>query len=178
MPEGRGVKYWEPMAEVTILTPQDYVGPLLQILQSRRGEQTELSQIDSSRMLLRYLMPWQEVAADLYDEVKSTSSGYASFDYDHAPARPADIVRVDMLLNGESIDALSFVCHKSVAEQRGRKVAVILVAQAMPELAALDFRECLKKGVSLIPDQCRGTIAFLRVWCLVRFSIFLNNFVF
>ena len=52
-----------------------------------------------------------------------------------------------------------------------RTKAVILVAQAMPELAALDFQECVRKGVSLIPDQCRGTIAFLRVWCLVRFSI-------
>ena len=74
------------------------------------------------------------MAGDLYDHVKSLSSGFASFDYDAAGSRRADIVRVDMLLNGESVDALSFVCHRDTAEQRGRAVAKALKKEIRRQL--------------------------------------------
>jgi translation elongation factor EF-4 len=67
--------------------------------------------LDADQVVLKYLVPWQEVVADMYDEVKSVSSGYASFDYNEAGSERADVVCVDMLINGEAIDALSFVCR-------------------------------------------------------------------
>eukprot|EP00656_Telonema_subtile_P004357 TRINITY_DN11979_c0_g1_i1.p1 TRINITY_DN11979_c0_g1~~TRINITY_DN11979_c0_g1_i1.p1 ORF type:complete len:630 (-),score=145.73 TRINITY_DN11979_c0_g1_i1:244-2133(-) len=118
--------YLEPMARVTVVTPPEYIGEIMEELTDRRGVQKELSYLDNSRVILDFQVPWQEVVVDLYDRVKSISSGYASFDHEKAEPQIADVVRVDLLLNGSAVDALSFICHRSVAERRGRDVALRL----------------------------------------------------
>jgi len=118
--------FYETIASVEVVTPPEYVGGLMDILQKRRGKQQDIVHLDADQVVLKYLIPWQEVVADMYDEIKSISSGYASFDYDDAGSERADVVCVDMLINGEAIDALSFVCSRSVAEKKGREVALRL----------------------------------------------------
>ena len=116
------LEFLEPMAQVTVVTPPEYLGLMMETLQSHRGKQLGIEHLDTMTTVLKYELPWQEVVIDLYDEIKSRSSGYASFDYEETESLPADIVRVDLLLNGSAVDALSFVCHRSVAETRGRSV--------------------------------------------------------
>ena len=116
-------KYMEPMAMVTVVTPPEFVGSMMDSLQSRRGVQMDVSSLDTRTTIIKYKLPWQEIVIDLYDEVKSRSSGYASFDYVEVSSEAANIVRVDLLLNSSPVDALSFVCHRTVAEDRGREVA-------------------------------------------------------
>ena len=118
--------FYETIASVEVVTPPEYVGSLMDVLQKRRGKQQDVVHLDADQVVLKYLVPWQEVVADMYDEIKSISSGYASFDYDEAGSERADVVCVDMLINGEAIDALSFVCSRSVAEAKGREVALRL----------------------------------------------------
>jgi len=164
--------FYETIASVEVVTPPEYVGRLMDVLQKRRGQQQDIVReklcrgdggicrqccrlmycthgyhwllwllwwwwllcrwlwllcrwlwwwwwwlllwqvhLDADQVVLKYLVPWQEVVADMYDEVKSVSSGYASFDYNEAGSERADVVCVDMLINGEAIDALSFVCR-------------------------------------------------------------------
>ena len=127
LPDSKEVeKYMEPMAMVTVVTPPTYVGSMMESLQSRRGVQDSMSTLDVNTTIIKYKLPWQEIVIDLYDEIKSRSSGYASFDYEEIEPEAANIVRVDMLLNGSPVDALSFVCHRTMAEQRGRDVAMRL----------------------------------------------------
>jgi GTP-binding protein LepA len=120
------LEYLEPMANVTLLTPLEYMGVMMDIFKVRRARQTELTHLDNAKVIIKYTMPWQEVIIDLHDAVKSASSGFASFDYVEAPEEVSDIVKVRMLINGNPVDALTFVCHRSVAQQRGRAVALKL----------------------------------------------------
>lgn len=124
LPKAHDVKaYNEPLALIEIVTPPEYVGVLMGLMQDRRGVQQDMQHLDEQRVVLKYLVPWQEMIYDMYDDVKSATSGYASFDYEDAGDQSSDIVCVDMLLNGSAVDALSFVSHRSTAEDRGRAIA-------------------------------------------------------
>ena len=112
----------EPYIKASIITPPDYVGNLMDLCQDRRGEYRELIYLDSSRVELRYDMPLNEIIYDFFDALKSRSRGYASLDYDFDGYRASNLVRLDILLNGEIIDALSFIVHKDKAYARGRKI--------------------------------------------------------
>ena len=112
----------EPYIRATIITPEKYVGPMLTLCEERRGIQKELNYLDSDRLMVIYELPLNEVILDFYDRLKSLSRGYASMDYDHIGYRPSDLVRVDILLNGESVDALSFVTHREQAYPRARTI--------------------------------------------------------
>ena len=109
----------EPWIKATILTPDDYLGPILKLCQDRRGIQTNLSYV-GSRAMLEYELPLNEVVFDFYDRLKSISRGYASFDYQLHEYRAGDLVKLAMLVNGEPVDALSMLVHRSVATTRGR----------------------------------------------------------
>mmetsp|Transcript_22066 Transcript_22066/g.26920 ORF Transcript_22066/g.26920 Transcript_22066/m.26920 type:complete len:201 (+) Transcript_22066:1020-1622(+) len=113
----------EPFASLVIVTPPMYLGAMLDLLKMKRGIQDDLSHLDETRVVLKYRVPWDEVIIDLHDKIKSITSGYASFDYEKSEPQVADIVRVDILLNGNQVDALSFISHRSVAENRGRMLA-------------------------------------------------------
>lgn len=88
----------------------------------RRGQQTEYSFIDGQRAMLKYRMPLREVVIDFYNELKSITSGYASFDYEEAPYQESDLVKLDILLNGQPVDALASICHRSKAHYVGREL--------------------------------------------------------
>jgi GTP-binding protein LepA len=110
---------WEPWIEATILTPDDYLGSVLKLCQDRRGVQKELSYV-GSRAMVKYELPLNEVVFDFYDRLKSVSKGYASFDYHLTDYKPADLVRMQILVNAEPVDALAMLVHKTRAESRGR----------------------------------------------------------
>jgi GTP-binding protein LepA len=109
----------EPWIEATILTPDDYLGAVLKLCQDRRGIQKELTYV-GSRALVKYDLPLNEVVFDFYDRLKSVSKGYASFDYHLTDYKPADLVKMQILVNEEPVDALSMLVHRTRAEARGR----------------------------------------------------------
>ncbi|MEW6543662.1 MAG: translation elongation factor 4 [Nitrospirota bacterium] len=113
----------EPFILITIITPERYVGNVLQLCQEKRGVQKGLQYLDPTRVMLTYELPLNEVILDFYDRLKSKTQGYASLDYEFIGYRESDLVKVDMLLNGETVDALSFITHREKAQIRGRQLA-------------------------------------------------------
>jgi len=111
----------EPIITATILMPQEYVGPVLTLCTERRGTQKNMQYV-GRQVLLTYELPMAEVVMDFFDRLKSVSRGYASLDYDFKEFRAADVVKLDILINGERVDALSVMVHRSVANYRGREV--------------------------------------------------------
>ncbi len=109
----------EPWIKATIMTPDDYLGSILKLCQDRRGIQTELTYV-GNRAMLTYELPLNEVVFDFYDRLKSISKGYASFDYNIIDYREGDLVKMSILVNGDPVDALSMLVHRSAADRRGR----------------------------------------------------------
>jgi GTP-binding protein LepA len=109
----------EPWIRATILTPDDYLGSVLKLCQDRRGVQVDLSYV-GNRAMVKYDLPLNEVVFDFYDRLKSVSKGYASFDYQLADYKPADLVKMQILVNGDPVDALAMLVHRTRAETRGR----------------------------------------------------------
>lgn len=116
----------EPFIKATILVPNEYVGNVFKLLQLKRGIQQSLNYLDGNRNILVYELPLTEVLFDFYDKLKSVSKGYASFDYEYLDYRELKLVKVDILLAGEEVDALSFLVHSDKAQQRARDLTVKL----------------------------------------------------
>ena len=112
----------EPYVSVSIITPQEFVGNIMPLCQERRGEYKDMQYLDTHLVELRYLMPLNEIIYDFFDTLKARTKGYASLDYELADYRPSELVKGDMLLNGEQVDALSFIAHKDKAYPRARKL--------------------------------------------------------
>lgn len=113
----------EPIAKAEIIVPKEYVGNVMELAQERRSEFINMKYIDNSRVALEYYMPLNEIIYDFFNSLKSRTRGYASFDYDISHYKKASLVKLDILLNGEIVDALSFIVHRDHAETRGRKIA-------------------------------------------------------
>jgi elongation factor 4 len=113
----------EPIINATIITPATYLGNIISLCETKRGVQKNLSYLDEQRVILKYQLPLNEVATDFYDQLKSLSSGYASFDYEEAGYQPAKLVKMDILLNGKAVDALSTIVHTDNAYHIGRELA-------------------------------------------------------
>ncbi len=111
----------EPWIKATIMVPDEYLGPVLQLCTERRGKQVELTYVGNRAMAV-YQLPLNEVVFDFYDRLKSVTRGYASFDYEMSDYFEADLVKVSILVNEENVDALSFIAHRSQAEGRGRAI--------------------------------------------------------
>src|SRR5512145_3496697 len=111
----------EPVITVTILVPQDYVGPVLTLCTEKRGVQRDM-QYRGRQVVIHYELPLAEVVMDFFDRLKSVSRGYASMDYEFREFRAADVVKLDILINGDRVDALSVMVHRSVSQYRGREV--------------------------------------------------------
>jgi GTP-binding protein LepA len=116
----------EPYVKVTIITPTEYVGALMELAQSRRGDMTNMEYLSEIRVELIYELPLAEIVVDFFDQMKSRTRGYASLDYEPAGDRRSDLVKVDVLLNNVPVDAFSTVVHKDKAEDYGRKMATKL----------------------------------------------------
>lgn len=112
----------EPMIDATILVPKEYLGAILTLCEEKRGIQKELTYLNEQRIILRYRLPLNEIATDFYDQLKSLSSGYASLDYDEAGYQEADLVKMDILLNGKAVDALSSIVHAQSSQRVGREI--------------------------------------------------------
>jgi GTP-binding protein LepA len=123
MPDPTEIDYMEePIVKAEIMLPKDYVGPIMELCQQRRGEYISMEYLDSSRVMLTYHIPLNEIIYDFFDVLKSRSRGYASFDYSLLGYQESDLVKLDILVNREPVDALSFIVHRASAVERGRKM--------------------------------------------------------
>ena len=112
----------EPFVKVTIITPEEFIGNIMPLCQDRRGEYKNMQYLDTRLVELHYEMPLNEIIYDFFDTLKARTKGYASLDYELSEYKPSDLVKVDMLLNGDQVDALSFIAHRDKAYGRARKL--------------------------------------------------------
>ena len=124
LPDGSEINYMEePMVNADIMCPTEFIGNIMELCQERRGTYKNTTYIDSTRAQLHYELPLNEIIYDFFDTLKSRTKGYASFDYELIGYSQSTLVKLDILLNGEMVDALSFIVHNSKAYARGRKIA-------------------------------------------------------
>ena len=157
LPEPEAIETMEePFIRATIIAPERYAGNILTLCQERRGVQESLQYLDTTRIMLVYALPLNEMVLDFYDKLKSRTQGYASLDYELMEYRESDLVKLDLLLNGETIDALSFITHKEKAYHRGRQLVEKmkeLIPRQMFEVAiqaAIGKRVIARETVSAI----------------------------
>ena len=110
----------EPFVKTSIMTPEEYVGPIMEICQNKRGIFINMQYIDDKRVNITYEMPLSEIVYDFFDKLKSQTKGYASFDYEFSEYKPSQLVKMDIMLNGDTVDALSTIVHKDFAYTRGK----------------------------------------------------------
>ncbi|MFL5096271.1 MAG: translation elongation factor 4, partial [Xanthobacteraceae bacterium] len=132
----------EPWIQATILSPDDYLGAILKLCQDRRGSQVDLNYV-GSRAMVKYDLPLNEVVFDFYDRLKSVSKGYASFDYHLTDYRPADLVKMQILVNAEPVDALSMLVHRTRAETRGRAMVEKLKELIPPHMFQIPIQAAI-----------------------------------
>jgi GTP-binding protein LepA len=123
LPSPQEISYIEePMVKAEIITPKEYVGNIMEICQNRRGNYIDMKYLDDTRVNIIYEMPLNEIIYDFFDSLKSKTKGYASFDYEFKEYVRSDLVKLDIYVNGESVDALSFIVHKDNSYSRGRRM--------------------------------------------------------
>ena len=133
----------EPIVRTSIMTPAEYVGSIMELCQERRGNYIGMEYIDQKRTILTYDMPLNEIVYDFFDALKSRSRGYASFDYEFKGYQKSDLVKLDIRLNGEIVDALSFIVHNSKAYTRGRKIAEKLKEAIPRQMFEVPIQACI-----------------------------------
>jgi GTP-binding protein LepA len=158
MPEAHYIeRFEEPFILANIILPDEYVGSVMQLCQDRRGTQKEFTYLGKDRVLLKYELPLNEIVLDFYDKLKSLTKGYASLDYEFIGYRESDLVRLDVLLNGEIVDALSFITHREKAAMRGRQLA-----ERMKEIIPRQLFEVIIQAAIANKIIARETISPLR----------------
>jgi GTP-binding protein LepA len=123
MPEPQKIdRIEEPFVKATIMAPKEYVGPVMELCQNKRGIFIDMQYLDESRVSIIYEIPLAEIVYDFFDQLKSHTKGYASFDYELIGYKQSKLVKMDILLNGEKVDALSFIVHRDAAYNRGKVI--------------------------------------------------------
>ena len=122
-------KMEEPYVKVTLHTPTDYIGSLIKLCEDKRGTQLKMDYITDKKVIIEYKLPMNEMVMDFYDRLKSITKGYASLEYEFMDFEEADLVKMDILINGDPVDALSLILHKSKAVNKGR-----ILCEKMKEL--------------------------------------------
>ncbi len=150
-------KMEEPIVKAEIMLPKDYIGPIMELCQQRRGEYISMEYLDSTRAMLTYHMPLNEIIYDFFDVLKSRSRGYASFDYSLIGYQESELVKLDILVNKEPVDALSFIVHKGSATERGRKMCEKLKKEIPRHLFEIPIQAAI--GSKII---ARETISAMR----------------
>ncbi|GAB99498.1 MULTISPECIES: translation elongation factor 4 [Gordonia] len=125
-PEGKTRHIYEPIVKTTVIAPSEFIGAIMELCQSRRGELGGMDYLSETRVELRYTLPMAEIIFDFFDSLKSRTRGYASLDYEEAGEQEADLVKVDILLQGEAVDAFSAIVHRDAAYAYGNKMALKL----------------------------------------------------
>jgi GTP-binding protein LepA len=120
------LKMEEPYVKLSLHTPTEYIGAILKLCEDRRGQQIKMEYITDSKVIIEYRLPLNEMVLDFYDKLKSISKGYASMEYELMDFQEADLTKLDILINGEPVDALSIICHRSKATNRGRALTAKL----------------------------------------------------
>ncbi len=133
----------EPIVDLQVITPREYVGNIMELCQQRRGNYLDMTYLDESRVDLHYEMPLNEIIYDFFDALKSRTRGYASMDYSFKRYEPSDLVKLDMMLNGDTVDALSFIVHREKAYERGRKIAEKLKDNIPRHLFEIPIQACI-----------------------------------
>jgi GTP-binding protein LepA len=121
----------EPYVKATMMVPNDYVGPVMELCQGKRGNFIDMQYMDETRVNIVYEIPLAEIVYDFFDQLKSSTKGYASFDYELIGYKESKLVKMDILLNGEQVDALSFIVHRDFAYDRG-KIIVDKLKELIP----------------------------------------------
>lgn len=158
MPDRGSIKeIKEPYIRTNIIVPSDYIGPIMELCQGKRGDYISMEYIDPTRVNIHYEIPLAEIVYDFFDKLKSMTKGYASFDYDICGYKKSDLVKMDILINGDVVDALSVIVHKDFAYARGKKIVE-------------NLKELIPKQLFIVPLQAsigskviaRETISALR----------------
>lgn len=148
---------YEPIITATIIVPKAYLGNIMTLCEEKRGVQKEMKFLDEDRIILKYMLPLNEVATDFYDQLKSLSSGYASFDYEEAGYQPEKLVKMDIMLNGKAVDALALIVHTDKAYYIGRDLCEKLRAVIPRQLFEVAIQAAI--GAKII---ARETVSALR----------------
>jgi GTP-binding protein LepA len=123
MPDAQKIeRVEEPYVKATMMAPTEFVGAIMEICQNKRGNFIDMEYIDETRVSIHYEIPLSEIVYDFFDQLKSNTRGYASFDYELIGYQPSKLVKMDILLNAETVDALSFIVHKDFAYERGKVI--------------------------------------------------------
>ena len=158
LPVPNAISYMEePFVTAEILTPKEYVGNIMEICQNRRGNYIDMKYLDENRVNLIYEMPLNEIIYDFFDQLKSRTKGYASFDYEIKDYRRSELVKLDIWVNGEGVDALSFIVHKDSSYERGKKMIEKLKTAIPRQLFAIPIQAVI--GGKII---ARETISAMR----------------
>ncbi len=144
MPDPNDIDHMEePMVKATVMAPKDYVGNIMELCQERRGTFLTMDYMDVTRVMLHYEMPLNEIIYDFFDALKSRTRGYASLDYEFAEYRESDLVKLDILLNGEIVDALSFIVHREKAYARARRMVEKLKENIPRQQFEIPIQACI-----------------------------------
>ncbi|MFH1643555.1 MAG: translation elongation factor 4 [bacterium] len=156
-PEGVKIEeVLEPYINATIIVPKEYLGGILKLCQDKRGEQKDLSYLDEDRIILKYSLPLTEVVIDFYDKLKSLSAGYASFDYEVSDYKASDLVKMNILLNGNPVDALAVVVHRDNAFFIGKQIVDKLKAVIHKQMFEIAIQAAI--GSKIIARQTIGAL--------------------
>jgi GTP-binding protein LepA len=157
MPDPSRISFMEePIVKAEIMLPKDYLGPVMELCQERRGVYLGMEYMDENRAILRYELPLNEIIYDFFDTLKSRSRGYASFDYDLLGYQQSDLVKLDILVHHEPVDALSFVVFKKTAEERGRRMAEKLKKEIPKHQFEIPIQACI--GSKIIARETIGAL--------------------